>query len=220
MRKDKKNIFELRKAGKSYREIQALTGISRGTLTKWFKGEDWSNHMRIEHARPSTTQLEHMHRSRSEKLAARYTAAEHEATVEYETLRNEPLFWAGLMIYASTGDQKKNGLIRITSSGFNLHKTFIAFLAKYLGVGRDRMRCGLLISPEHNESLCKEMWVNILSISREQFYKTQVVQGKGRILTLQYGIGMSILSSTVLKKKLSTWLLLAQDEKFEYAVMV
>ena len=64
------------------------------------------------------------------------------------------------------------------------------------------------------------MWSNILKIKRENFYKTQVIVGKEKVRRLQYGVGMSIICSTVLKKKMLVWLSLAQDERFEDAGMV
>ena len=46
MRHDKEKVFQLRKNGKSYREIQSLTGVSRSTLCEWFKNEGWSLHIK------------------------------------------------------------------------------------------------------------------------------------------------------------------------------
>ncbi len=216
MRRDKEKAFELRKEGKSYKAIKEELGISTSTLSDWFRNVSWSRHLKTSNT-ARTRNKEHidlMHNARRDQLETLYKTAEEEAAISYETFKNEPLFWAGLMIYAGEGDKRSKHLVRVTNTEFYLHKIFIDFSMKYLDITREKLRCCVIIYPDLNESLCKEMWSNILQIPREQFHKTQVIQGKEKVKRLQYGIGMSIISSTVLKKKVLRWLFLAQDEKF------
>ena len=224
MRQDRELVFKLRKEGKSYREIQKQTGISRATLSAWFKNISWSKHVsennNLRNLGASKENMTRMNLVRKLKLQYQYALVEAEALKEYEVYKREPLFWAGLMVYAGEGDKRNKNQIRITNTEFHLHKIFIQFALKYLDIKRQNMRCALILYADHNESLCREMWSNLLEIPREQFYKTQIINGKEQKRKLQYGIGMSIISSTVLKKKLIKWLSLAQDEKFENAVIV
>lgn len=219
MRKDKEYIFQLRKEGKSYRAIQQETGVSRGTLVEWFKDAEWSKHIA---SRNNTVNIEKtrdrvlkMNDARRHMLNNLYKSIEDEAIVEYEKYKRDGLFWAGLMVYAGEGDKRSPNLIRVSNTEFYLHTIFIKFAQTYLSIPLNRIKGAILIYPDHNESLCKEMWSNILGIPRENFHKTQVIQGKEKVKRLQYGVGMSIISSTALKKKLLKWLALAQDEKFE-----
>ena len=219
MRQDKEYIFTLRKKGNSYREIQKETGVSRGTLCEWFRREEWSRHIAVTKT-VRVNSIEHtrmMQAVRRKNLDTLYGAAEQEAMTEYEIFKEEPLFWAGLMAYAGEGDKRTRHIVRITNSEFYIHKIFLLFATRYLRVLLADIRECLIIYPDHNETLCKEMWSNILGIPRDQFHKTQVIQGKEKVRRLQYGIGMSIISSTVLKKKMLKWLSLAQDEKFDTA---
>ena len=219
MRQDKEYIFTLRKKGKSYREIQKETGVSRGTLCEWFRREEWSRHIAVTKT-VRVNSIEHtrmMQAVRRKNLDTLYGAAEQEAMTEYAIFKEEPLFWAGLMAYAGEGDKRTRHIVRITNSEFYIHKIFLLFATRYLRVLLADIRECLIIYPDHNETLCKEMWSNILGIPRDQFHKTQVIQGKEKVRRLQYGIGMSIISSTVLKKKMLKWLSLAQDEKFDTA---
>lgn len=222
MRKDKNLAFELRRAGKTYRQIEAELGISRSTLSDWFRDVPWSRHLKVEYTRQTWSPEQHkrMHEARIKKLSDIYSEAENEAVREYEIFKNEPLFWAGLMVYAGEGDKRSRNLVRITNTEFHLHKIFIRFALKYFAISRDSLRCGLILYPDLNESLCIAMWSNLLEIPKDKFHKTQVMQGKEKVKRLQYGIGMSIISSTVLKKKLQKWLALAQDERFENAAIV
>jgi hypothetical protein len=217
MRKDKKAAFELRKEGKTYREIVEELGISKSTLSEWFRDVPWSRHITTRNAAGNMTpqRIAGMQRKRKEKLIELYADSEADAVIQYDTLKNEPLFWAGLMIYAGEGDKRTRHLIRISNSEFYIHNIFLMFLERYLGYAKQQVKCALIIYPEHNESLCKEMWSNALKIHRENFYKTQIIKGKEQKKRLQYGVGMSIISNTALKKKLLKWLALAEDEQFK-----
>ncbi len=216
MRKDKKEAFELRKQGKSYRAITETLGISKSTLSDWFKDVEWSKHKKIANIGRTTSKehLEQMHKARKLSLDNLYAKTRSEAKDKYLLFKGEPLFWAGLMAYAGEGDKRSRSLVRISNSEFFIHTIFIHFAETYLGVDKGNIKCGLLLYPDHNESLCREMWSNILGIKRENFHKTQVIQGKERVKRLQYGVGMSIISSTVLKQVMLVWLSLAQDERF------
>lgn len=219
MRQDKSLIFQLRREGKSYLDIHKQTGVSRATLATWFKNVEWSKHTTIKNREKnlhdSKDRILRMNMARKRSLDVFYAAVEEEAAIEYRKYRGDPLFWAGLMAYAGEGDKRTKSLVRITNSEFYIHTIFITFMEKYLNVPRNSIKVGLLLYPDHNESLCREMWSNLLGVDRTNFHKTQVLQGKEKVKRLQYGIGMSILSSTALKKKLLVWLSLAQDERFQ-----
>ncbi len=222
MRRDKEKAFELRKQGKSYKAIKEELGISKSTLSDWFRNVPWSRHLKVSNTKRTRTpeHIASMHKARKEQLESLYSQAEGEANVSYETFKKETLFWAGLMIYAGEGEKRSKHNIKVTNSEFYLHSIFIKFACKYLMIEIAQIRCGLILYPDLNASLCKEMWSNALSIPRENFHKTQVIQGKEKIRRLQYGVAMSIISSTVLKKKLMKWISLAQNERFKDAVIV
>lgn len=224
MRKDKERIFQLRKEGRTYREIQRDTGISRATLTAWFKDVSWSKHLSQEHAMKnlgaSKEHMERLNMVRRLKLQYRYALIEKEAEMEYEVLKHDPLFWAGLMIYAGEGDKRSKSFVRISNSEFYIHRIFLAFLRKYLKPSEDTIRYALILYPDLDENVCKNEWVRQISANPTFFHKTQVIQGKESTKRLQYGIGMSIISNTSLKRKILKWLMIAEKETFENAVMV
>lgn len=144
-----------------------------------------------------------------------------QAKNDYLQFKGDSLFWAGLMLYAGKGDKTHKYQIRFATQEFYLAKIFVLFLGAYLGVTRETVRCSLFIEQNDNFSLCREMWSNAVRIPREQFYKYQVRKATNkRQKKLHYGIGTIILSNAVLKKKLLFWLSLAEDERFDNAVMV
>ena len=221
MRKDKDLAFELRKNGKSYRDIQQQLGISRSTLCDWFKDIPWSQHLKAQKT-SVTWKPQHMQRMRTarlQKLENLYKDMSIQAAREYERYRKEPLFWAGLMAYAGEGDKRTKHLIRITNTEAYIHRIFVLFVEKYLLFPKEYIKLALLLYPDHIESTCKEVWSNALSIPKENFHKSHVLQGKEKVKRLQYGICMSIIPNTALKKKLLTWISLAQDEQFNAIIV-
>ncbi|MCC6198994.1 hypothetical protein IT401_02170 [Candidatus Nomurabacteria bacterium] len=219
MRKDKEYIFQLRREGKSYRQIQKETGVSRATLGAWFKGVPWSKHLSQEHIAKnlgaSKERMERMNMVRKLKLQYQYALIEKEAEKEYEIFKRESLFWAGLMIYAGEGDKRSKNLLRISNADFYIHRIFLAFLRKYLKPKENTIKYCLILYPDLDETVCKNEWVHQLSADQNQFHKTQVIQGKEAVKRLQYGVGMSIIPNTSLKRKVLKWLSLAEKENFE-----
>lgn len=215
MRKDKNIVFELRKQGKSYREIQKELGVSRSTLCEWFKDEEWSKHIKYKNNAGNVIltkdRLLKLNQVRMVKLNNLYKRAEKEATEEFELFKGEPLFMAGLMVYAGEGDKVTRCNIRISNCEFYIHKFFINFCEKYLYFKRENMKSALVLYPDNIIEDCLEKWSSELNIPRENFHKTQIIQGKEKIKRLQFGTGMVIISNTFLKKKLLKWLELCKN---------
>lgn len=224
MRPDKERIFQLRKEGRTYREIQRDTGVSRATLSLWFKDQDWSKHLSLEHAKKnlgaSKERMERMNLVRKLKLQYQYALVEKEAQEEYELYKNEPLFWAGLMLYAGEGDKKTKHQIRLSNSEAYIHRIFLKFSFKYMGFLEKDFRYSLVIYPDNDAQNTLSWWSKALNVDISQFYKTTTILGKESSKRLQYGTCISIISGTAKKKKLMKWLSLAENEKFENADMV
>ena len=210
MRHDRPKAFELRKDGKTYREIEKLLNISRSTLCDWFKDEEWSKHIKKSNTgkniKISIERLEKLHEGRRIMLEKKYGLVEEEAIREFEIYKNDPLFMAGLMLYAGEGDKATRNLVRISNSEFYLHLVFIRFSEKFLGIGRDRIKVWLLLYPDHDIEKSIKIWSEKLRINVLNFNKSQVILGRSKSRKLQYGVGNSIISSTSLKKKMLKWL--------------
>lgn len=216
MRHDREKIFELRKQGKTYREIQKLIGVSRSTLCEWFKNAEWSKHIKKlntnKQIKISTEKLQKMNEARNIMLQKKYEKVEQDAEKEFEIYKNNPLFMAGLMVYAGEGDKSSRNLTRVSNSEFYLHLIFIRFSETFLKVERKNIKIGLLLYPDHNIEQSIEIWSEKLHIPKINFHKSQVIIGKESKRKLQYGVGNSIISSTSLKKKMLKWLELCKLE--------
>lgn len=215
MRQDKNVVFELRKQGKTYKEIMEIIHISPSTLSAWLNDQEWSRHIKKtnteKHIKRSTEHLRKMNDGRRIMLENKYKKAEEDAEKEFEIYKNDPLFMAGLMIYAGEGDKTNRYNIRLANSEFYLHTVFIRFSESFLNVGRDKIKIWLLLYPDHNIEDCIEIWSKKLAINKSNFNKSQVILGKEKTKKLQYGVGNSIISSVTLKKKLMKWLELCKN---------
>jgi hypothetical protein len=146
-------------------------------------------------------------------LKSKYEEVAKEAEKEFILFKKEPLFTAGLMIYAGEGDKRNQNNSRISNSEFYIHKIFINFALKYLKINKENIKISLILYPDLGVEECISKWSNELDIPRLNFYKTQIIQGKEKTKKLQYGVGISIISSTVVvKKKILKWLEICEKE--------
>ena len=210
MRHDQPEAFELRKQGKTYREIQKILGISRSTLCDWFKNEAWSTHIKkLNNAKQiilSKERLQKMHEARNIILQKKYEQVEIDAETEFEIYKNNTLFMAGLMLYAGEGDKLDKSSIRLANIDFNIHKTFLKFCEKFLKVEKNSVKFATLLYPDLDVNQCRKKWSEELKIPEVNFYKTQIIQGKLKTRKLHFGVGTTIILSSFLKRKIIFWI--------------
>src|SRR3989338_7827862 len=107
MRKDKEKATELRRAGKSYKEISRTLGIPTATLCGWFKDLNWSieirNRLGTKASFSYPEKLALMVAATRKKFALLHEEYRQEAIEEFKTKKNDPLFIAGVMLYWGEG---------------------------------------------------------------------------------------------------------------------
>lgn len=205
-----------RKRGFTYSEIAKICNVSVGTVSNWFKAEPFSQAIAHDNARKATIEntkrLALVNKARNTERKQQYVEIIRLAEIEYKNYRTSPLFIAGLMLYVGEGDTSDSGLIRMTSSHADTHSIFIRFLTTYLGVEKPLIHFWLLLYPDLNEVACMKHWTKKTGLSVGQFYKNQVVQSRSTKRTLHFGVGNTIIGSTLLKKKLLRWIDLSTKE--------
>lgn len=205
-----------RKRGFTYSEIAKICNVSVSTLSNWFKNESFSKDVASVNTKRSITantkRLASINKARNTERKSQYAEIVRLAEIEYRNYSSSPLFIAGLMLYVSAAGQSKDRLIRLTSSKTDLHRIFIRFLTTYLGVEKRSIRIWLLLYPDLDEVTCMKHWCKKTGLSAGQFYKNQVIQGRGTKRTLHFGVGNTIIGSTLLKKRLTHWVDLLQKE--------
>lgn len=209
----------MRKEGRTYREIERDTGVSRATLSSWFRNETWSKHLSDEHMSrnrgASKDRMERMNIVRRLKLQYEYALMEAEAQKEYETYKHEPLFWAGLMVYLGAGDKGSASQMRVSASDSYPHTIFAQFAKRYLGLPQEQLRYSLALYADTDLGGQVREWASKLGVPVEHIYAPHVIEAKEGAKRLRYGTCISIISNTARKKKLLKWLTLAQSERFD-----
>ncbi len=213
----KKEAYEqataFRKRGFTYTEIAKICDVSRGTISNWLAKEEFSKQVaktnKLQAAKDNKERIKLVNKARNAERNTQYKEILRLAETEYKNYRSNPLFVAGLMLYLSIGDNKQSNLIRITNNQTELHNVFIKFATEYLGVEKSSIHFWLLLYPEHNEVKCMKHWSRKINVNVGQFYKNQVVISRSNKQALHFGVGNTIIGSTLLKKKLLYWIELA-----------
>lgn len=206
---------EFRKRGFTYSEIAKICDVSKGTVSNWLKNEVFSQRVYKQNKKQAVEdnkkRLSLIHKARQAERNNRYKESIKSAETEYKHYKNNPLFTAGLMIYAAAGDKKSVQTIRLSSVEMPAQKIFHKFLREYLGLEKSDIHFWLLLKAGQSEESCMKKWSRALSLPYGQFYKNQYIQG-GKKETLHHGVGNTIIGNTVLKKKLVCWIELASKE--------
>jgi len=211
MRGDKIKAIQLRREGKSYRVIEKILGIPRSTLTGWFQKMQWSRKVKEKLSLIAQQQSRQRMKDLTDKINHErrkvYAFTKKTAENQYHTLRREPLFISGLMIYWGEGDRKlENGMIRVCNTDPAMLKLFHCFVRKYLPEISHLIKVYLVLYPDLNEKECKEYWSQNIEIPGEKFIKSTYIQGRSLTKKLEYGICTITISNRVYKEKINAWL--------------
>lgn len=209
-------VISLRKRGFTLEEVARYCDISKSTASEWLKDKAFSDLVTKQNVKragaENAKRLKLINKARNVERTARYREAVRSAETEYKHYKKDPLFTAGLTLYFGEGDNKHKRLIRLANANMEVHKVFIRFLTEYLGIKRDMIHFWILLYPDHDETKCMKKWSKTVGIGYSQFHKNQVIQHKSSKRTLHYGVGNTIIGSTVLKCKLNRWIELAVKE--------
>ncbi len=208
MRTDKQVAFSLRRQGKSYNEITAVLGVSKSTLSSWFKGVDFSKEIKDSLSRrvykESSLRLKSLNAVRGELLSAYYDQAAQEAQIELDLHCKDPLFVSGIMLYWGEGDKLHKNHTRFTNTDPAMLKLFVAFLIKYGGFKKSDMRLAIFIYKDLGIEECKQYWLEQTGISN--LHKPMILPSREKHRKLLYGTASVIVMNTYFKKKLLLWI--------------
>lgn len=220
MRKDKEKATELRRQGLSYKKINRELGIPTSTLACWFKHESWSVEIRDRLA--STESLAYPEKLKrliaivKTKYANLHESYRKEARDEFNSLKNNNLFIAGLMLYWGEGDKKiENSNTRLANSEPDMIKIFHLFLTKIMAVPSEKIKFNLLLYPDLADIPMKKMWSTITEIPLSQFRKSIYILGKHPTKRLSYGVGNISVGGRKYKEKLIEWIKLCEKDLYK-----
>ncbi len=206
---------QLRERGFTLQEIARVCDVSKSTVSKWLKNNAISANITKQNKRragqENAKRLKLMQKARGVERATRYSESLKNAETEFKHYKTSTLFMAGLMLYSAHGDRQNASKVRFSSTDAQAHKIFIKFAKEYLGVDVGDIRLWLQLYQDQTESVCMKRWKKFTGLPYQQFYRTQFVQTNTKN-ALHYGVGNTIISRTVLQRKLLKWVDLAQKE--------
>jgi len=186
----KEKAVNLRKRGKSIREVEFELGIPRSTLSGWFKHVALSefsikrlrkrSHEALVKARILAVQWH------NKQKALRLIDAENNARTELAkvNIRDRSIInLAFAMLYLGEGAKKKPETSLGNSDPLIL-KLFVSILTKYYGIDSRKIRCSLHLRADQNENEMKKYWASQLKLHLSNF--TAVSKDKRTIGTKTY----------------------------------
>jgi hypothetical protein len=216
MRQDKKQAFDMRRKGKSYKDIYVSLKIPKSTLSGWFADVDWSSNVKRGLAEKSNinsrVRMLELNRVRGKNLERAYKTALTEAREEFEHLKYNPLFISGLMLYWGEGDKVTKYATRFINTDPDMVRLYVFFLQKACKVPTKKIRASLLIYPDLDNDKCLKFWSKISGIALEQFIKSSVIQGRHQTKRVGHGMCTVYVSSTYFKVKMNEWISLMAKE--------
>jgi len=202
--------FELRKEGKSYKQIGALLNLQKSTIAYWFRGLSWSEDIRkqlTERAeKVSRERLIRLNNLKKVKWAKFYERARNEAEEEFKVFKTNPLFIAGIMIYWGEGSKTLKSSVKIANTDPEMLMTFNNFLKKICKIEPARIKAWLLLYPDLKQEQCLEFWSKYVNIPKENFYRSTVIAGRHKSRRLGYGVCSINVSSFYLQRKMLRWI--------------
>jgi hypothetical protein len=156
-------------------------------------------------------------RVRGERLKVLYGEARSEAQNEYNLLKSEPLFIAGVMLYRGGGTKSLAHQVKFTSTDPISVKLFCSFLVDLCGISRDTLRISLLIYPDIDELSAQRFWSFATGVPFESFYRTTLLPRRSKQRKASQGTCTVILNSSYFTLKLQEWVALLSKTLMERA---
>lgn len=203
----------LRKRGFTLEEIAKYCEISKSTASIWLKNKTFSKQVTKQNIKragvENAKRLRLVAKARGGERKKRYADAASSAKVEFANYHSNPAFMAGITAYAAAGDLNDERVIRLSHVSPELHRLFIKFVVKFLGVDKSNVHLWLQLYGVSSEERAMKTWSKITSLPYSQFYKNQFVN-KASHKALHSGVGNTIIGSTYHKQKLKAWVQLAK----------
>lgn len=203
--------IQLRERGFTLDEIAKVCDVSKSTISKWLKNNVISEKVTKQNKRragqENAKRLQLMSKARASERATRYKEIKKSSETEFKHYLSSPLFVAGVALYSAHGSINDSKKVRFSTSDSQAHRIFVRFLIEYCGVKKSDIHCWLQLYANQTEAICMKQWSKRTSLPYQQFYRTQFVNSSSK-KPLHYGVGNTIIGSTVLQRKLIHWVTL------------
>jgi len=172
----KLEAIKLRRKGKSYKEILGRLKVSKSTLSLWLRNVPLTPSQR--HRIYITLKQQNAYKLAKKKQAYKLELTKKiidESINEFEQLKNNHLFIAGLMLYWAEGDKTEaNEMVKFSNADTAMIKFMMKWFRQICQVPEKKFRIALHIHELHCRKDIEVYWSKITEIPLGQFNKTQV----------------------------------------------
>lgn len=149
--------------------------------------------------------LKDLERVRGIALTTALAAAKDEAVREFQKLKSDPLFMAGVTLFWSGGTRTVTNRTRYASGDPEKIQTFLRFLTQVCGVGEESIRLTLVLPPDVDPASAERFWAFASRSPMSRFYSSSTMKTARTSRTGQ-GTCTVLVGGRYLREKLGEWL--------------
>jgi hypothetical protein len=171
---EKLKAIELRKQGKSYKEILTEIKVAKATLSLWLRDVALTKEQQES---LYALKMQGVYREAKRKQQARIERTKQiflEAKNEIGKLSKNTFFLCGVMLYWAEGAKTDQNSVKFTNSDPQMISLMIKWFTTICKVPKEKMRVDLHIHELHDKEEIEYYWSDITGIPLNQFYKTQI----------------------------------------------
>lgn len=177
MNKGKLHAQNLRDAGYSYNMIQEKLGISKSTLSNWFRDRPFTPNRQVLN-RIQYGPIKSAEKSHNKKV----TEIEELLKIgvsEVGKLTKRDLWLLGLGIYIGEGTKSFDN-VRLANADPMVIKVAIRWFKEVIGLSNKNISIRLHLYPDTKEQVCVKYWQNITKLPKQSFYKSHIDNREGK----------------------------------------
>jgi transcriptional regulator with XRE-family HTH domain len=168
-----------REEGRSVKELAALLGVSRSSISLWVRDIELTSEQREALRRRMGARIDG---SRANAVIALERRKEAQASGRARARRGELLHVAGCMLFWAEGSRARN-TVEFVNSDPAMIKFFVAFLRSCYAVPDSKVAvtCNLFADHEDRQREIEDFWLTLVGLPRARLRKTTV----NRLLEVQ-----------------------------------
>lgn len=168
-------VIELRRQGKSYKEIMAILPVSKGTISKWCsnlpltrKEEKYLRERSMVLQDKGRLKVALQNRERNEKRRDKIRL---QAQIDFERYKKDPFFLVGLTLYWGEGAQKNN-YVSFINSDISMIQIMNVWMPKFFRIEPVDIKYRLYIHKAYAKEKLEQFWSRECTIPLSQFQRT------------------------------------------------
>ena len=168
----------LRDSGYSYNMIHLKLGVSKSTLSNWFRDRPFIPNdevlNRIQYGPIKSAEKKHNRKVKEIEELLKIGAE------EVGKLSKRDLWLLGLGIYIGEGT-KSHDIIRVANADPMVIKIAIRWFKEIIGLSNENISIRLHLYPDNDEAICIKFWQGITGLPLKSFYKVYIDRRSDKI---------------------------------------